>query len=75
VDTNTENIILNNMKRIMDQRTSVIISHRVSSAKLADKIVVLDEGRIVEQGTHSALMAANGAYKELYDKQLIAEEV
>ncbi|TLV01076.1 ABC transporter ATP-binding protein [Dyadobacter luticola] len=75
VDTNTENIILNNMKRIMDQRTSVIISHRVSSAKLADRIVVLDEGKIVELGTHAELMAANGAYKELYEKQLIAEEV
>lgn len=75
VDTNTENIILTNLKRIMDERTSVIISHRVSSAKLADKIVVLDEGKIVEQGTHAALMAKNGAYKELYEKQLMAEEV
>ena len=75
VDTNTENIILTNLKRIMDERTSVIISHRVSSAKLADKIVVLDEGKIVEQGTHTDLMAKNGAYKELYEKQLMAEEV
>ncbi|MCF0039411.1 ABC transporter ATP-binding protein [Dyadobacter fanqingshengii] len=74
VDTNTENIILNNLKRIMDQRTSVIISHRVSSAKLADRIVVLDEGKIVEQGTHTELMALNKAYKELYEKQLVAEE-
>ena len=75
VDTNTENIILNNMKRIMANRTSVIISHRVSSAKLADKIVVLDDGKIVERGTHTELMALNGAYKELYEKQLMAEEV
>ncbi len=74
VDTNTENIILNNLKRIMDQRTSVIISHRVSSAKLADHIVILDEGKIIEQGTHQTLMAANGAYKELYEKQLMTEE-
>ncbi|WP_221390739.1 ABC transporter ATP-binding protein [Dyadobacter sp. NIV53] len=75
VDTNTENIILNNLKKIMDQRTSVIISHRVSSAKLADRIVMLDNGKIIEQGTHSELMAKNGAYKELYEKQLMAEEV
>ncbi|MCF0053308.1 ABC transporter ATP-binding protein/permease [Dyadobacter sp. LJ53] len=74
VDTNTENIILNNLKRIMDQRTSVIISHRVSSAKLADRIVVLDGGKIIEQGSHTELMALNKAYKELYEKQLVAEE-
>jgi ATP-binding cassette subfamily B multidrug efflux pump len=75
VDTNTENIILNNLKRIMDQRTSIIISHRVSSAKLADRIVVLDDGKIIEQGTHQELINKNGSYKELYDKQLMAEEV
>ncbi|GAA4470692.1 ABC transporter ATP-binding protein [Nibrella saemangeumensis] len=74
VDTNTENIILNNLKRIMENRTSVIISHRVSSAKLADKIIVLDDGEIVEQGSHEELLAHNGAYRELYEKQLQAEE-
>ncbi|WP_234735517.1 ABC transporter ATP-binding protein [Tellurirhabdus bombi] len=75
VDTNTENIILNNLRRIMENRTSVVISHRVSSAKLADKIVVIDNGQIVEQGTHSELIARNGAYRELYEKQLQTEEV
>lgn len=75
VDTNTENIILNNLKRIMADRTSVIISHRVSSAKLADQIIVVDNGEIVEQGTHEDLMARNGTYRELYDKQLQTEEV
>ncbi len=75
VDTNTENIILNNLKRIMADRTSVIISHRVSSAKLADQIIVLDDGNIIETGTHEELMARNGTYRELYDKQLQAEEV
>lgn len=74
VDTNTENIILNNLRRIMANRTSVIISHRVSSAKLADKIIVLDDGAIKEQGTHEQLMALGGIYRELYDKQLQAEE-
>jgi ATP-binding cassette, subfamily B, multidrug efflux pump len=74
VDTNTENIILNNLRRIMANRTTVIISHRVSSAKLADKIIVLDDGEIKEQGTHDELMAQNGLYRELYDKQLQTEE-
>lgn len=75
VDTNTENIILNNLERIMKNRTSVIISHRVSSAKLADKILMLDEGVVVEQGTHEELLKKDGAYKELYEKQLQGEEV
>lgn len=73
VDTKTENAILNAMARIMKNRTSVIISHRVSSAKLADKIVVLNDGEIVEQGTHEELLQAGGVYKELHDKQLTAE--
>jgi len=75
VDTNTENIILNNLQRIMQGRTSILISHRISTAKLADKIVVLDEGRMIEYGTHASLMEANGSYKELFDKQLSSEEV
>ena len=75
VDTKTENNILNNMKRIMMARTSIIISHRVSSAKLADHILVLDDGQIVEMGNHESLMASNGVYKELYEKQLKAEEI
>lgn len=74
VDTKTENAILNSLSRIMENRTSIIISHRVSSAKLADRIIVLDEGKIVEQGTNESLLEKNGVYKELYDKQLNAEE-
>ncbi len=74
VDTKTENAILNAMANIMKERTSVVISHRVSSAKLADKIIVLDDGMMVEKGTHDQLMNLNGVYKELYEKQLRAEE-
>ncbi|MEA5256199.1 ABC transporter ATP-binding protein [Arcicella aquatica] len=75
VDTKTENQILNNLQEIMKGRTSVIISHRVSSAKLADKIIMLDDGNIIEQGTHEELMNANNVYRELYEKQLQVEEV
>jgi ATP-binding cassette subfamily B protein len=69
VDTKTENAILNSLKRIMENRTSIIISHRVSSAKLADQIIVLDEGRIVERGDHASLLAQKGVYAALFEKQ------
>jgi ATP-binding cassette subfamily B protein len=75
VDTKTENNILNSMKRIMKDRTTIIISHRVSSAKLANKIIVLVDGQIVEDGSHEELLEKNGFYKELYDKQSQIDEV
>lgn len=73
VDTKTENAILNAMARIMKGRTSVIISHRVSSAKLADKVIMLDDGRVIESGTHEKLLSQAGPYKALHDKQLQGE--
>ena len=75
VDTKTENAILNNLQKIMVGRTSIIISHRVSSAKLADRVLVLDNGKIIEEGTNESLLAQNGAFKALYDKQLQGDEV
>ncbi|WP_299706036.1 ABC transporter ATP-binding protein [uncultured Pontibacter sp.] len=74
VDTKTENAILNSLRRIMANRTSIIISHRVSSVKLADKILVLDDGEIVQHGTHEELIQQQGLYKVLYERQLQAED-
>jgi ATP-binding cassette, subfamily B, multidrug efflux pump len=74
VDTKTENAILNSLKKIMVGRTSIIISHRVSSAKLADKIIVLDDGMMVEQGTHDELLESKGVYADLYEKQTQSNE-
>jgi len=75
VDTKTEHTILHNLSRIMKGKTSIIISHRVSSAKLADQVLVLDEGRVIEQGTHKELLSHAGVYKTLYDKQLQGDDV
>ncbi|MCC7232274.1 MAG: ABC transporter ATP-binding protein [Bacteroidia bacterium] len=74
VDTKTEAKILFNLNNIMQGRTSVIISHRVSTVKNADAIIVLDEGIIVERGNHATLMKKKGAYYELYEKQLLEEK-
>lgn len=70
VDTQTEDKILKNLNRIMKNRTSVIISHRVSSVKSADQIIMINEGRIAEQGNHEELLNLKGFYYELYNKQL-----
>lgn len=74
VDTKTENNILNSLKRIMLGRTTIIISHRVSSAKLAQKIIVLEDGTLTESGTHEELLAKEGVYHELYEKQMQMDE-
>jgi ATP-binding cassette subfamily B protein len=75
VDTYTEEKILAHLRRIMRGRTSLIVSHRVSTVKDADLIVVLEDGRIAERGTHDSLINRGGLYAELYEKQLLEEEL
>ncbi|CAH0268051.1 putative multidrug resistance ABC transporter ATP-binding/permease protein YheI [Pedobacter sp. Bi27] len=74
VDTKTEEEILQNLGKIMDGKTSILIAHRISTIKNADKILVLDNGKIIEQGTHNELLSLNGSYTELYNHQLLEEE-
>ena len=74
VDTETEEKILSNLEKVSKNKTTFIISHRVSSAKNADKIIVLEEGEIVQQGTHNQLLTQEGYYKNLYEQQLLEKE-
>lgn len=75
VDTETEEEILNNLFQITKDKTTIIVSHRISSAKNADKIIILEDGQIVQEGTHQQLLNTRGYYKELYAKQLNEKEM
>ena len=75
VDTYTEEEILSRLRGVMKERTAIIISHRISTVRDADQIVVLDAGRVVEKGRHDELIRLGGHYAELYKKQLLEEEL
>jgi len=75
VDTYTEEEILSRLRGVMRQRTSIIVAHRISTVRDADRIFVLDDGAIVERGTHAELVAANGVYAGMHRKQLLEEEL
>lgn len=75
VDTETEEIILNNLYNVSKNKTTIIVSHRVSSAKNADTIIVLDNGEIIQQGSHNELVNLDGYYKELFEQQLLEKEI
>ena len=75
VDTETEEAILNTLTDFTKGKTTVIVSHRISSIKNANKIIILDEGKIIQQGTHNQLLATDGYYKDLYLKQLAEKEI
>ena len=74
VDTETEEEVLSNLKKLSKGKTTILVSHRISAARNADKIIVLQEGKIIQQGTHNQLIETDGYYKELYAKQLLEKE-
>jgi ATP-binding cassette subfamily B protein len=75
VDTYTEERILSRLRDVMRERTSLIVAHRISTVQHADLICVLDRGRIVERGSHAELMAMNGIYTDLFERQMLEEEL
>jgi ATP-binding cassette subfamily B protein len=75
VDTDTEERILKGLSKVRKNRTTIIIAHRISAVKDADQIIALDEGRIVQRGTHEQLIQQEGLYKELYEMQKLEEEL
>jgi ATP-binding cassette, subfamily B, multidrug efflux pump len=75
VDTHTEEEILNGLKNVMKNRTTIIVSHRISTIKDADEIIVLEDGQIIERGTHETLLEKQSIYYNLYQKQLLAEKI
>src|SRR5690554_3483273 len=75
VDTETEEEILRNLVKATQSKTTLIVTHRISAAKNADKIIVLDQGEIIEKGTHNELLSLDGYYKELYERQLSEKEL
>lgn len=75
VDTRTEEAILDGLRGFMAQRTSIVIAHRLSTVRAADRVIVLHEGRIAEQGTHAELVRRGGLYTQMYRRQLIAQEL
>jgi len=75
VDTQTEEAILGGLREVMAERTTILIAHRISTVKDADHIIVMDEGRIVEEGDHDSLVAKDGIYGEMFRRQHLAEEL